>query len=153
MLELWHNASTNVCLSINNTENKSVNNVIPLLCQAWHLKQRFICKQCRAQYKCFPTENTCNWVIKHLNFKVCVFKGFCFIIFFSSNIQDHQFSIMSHANALQHRGGLDFVALARGGERSYSTSYLVKSFVLTNNGCDSSVIKLLCTTKLFSCYL
>jgi hypothetical protein len=32
---------------------------------------------------------------------------------------------MSHANALQHRGGLDFHALARGGERSYSTSFLV----------------------------
>jgi hypothetical protein len=32
---------------------------------------------------------------------------------------------MSHANALQHRGGLDFTALARGGERSYSTSFLV----------------------------
>jgi hypothetical protein len=38
---------------------------------------------------------------------------------------DHQVSIMSHANALQHRGGLDFHALARGGERSYSTSFLV----------------------------
>ena len=32
---------------------------------------------------------------------------------------------MAHANSLQHRGGLDFFALARGGERSYSTSFLV----------------------------
>ena len=32
---------------------------------------------------------------------------------------------MAHANQLQHRGGLDFFALARGGERSYSTSFLV----------------------------
>ena len=32
---------------------------------------------------------------------------------------------MAQANLLQHRGGLDFFALARGGERSYSTSFLV----------------------------
>ena len=32
---------------------------------------------------------------------------------------------MAQANALQHRGGLDFFALARGTERSYSTSYLI----------------------------
>lgn len=37
----------------------------------------------------------------------------------------HRTNSMAHANALQHRGGLDFNALARGGERSYSTSYLV----------------------------
>ena len=29
------------------------------------------------------------------------------------------------ANHLQHRGGLDFFALARGSERSYSTSFLI----------------------------
>lgn len=34
-------------------------------------------------------------------------------------------NFMAHANSLQHRGGLDFFALARGGERSYSTSFLV----------------------------
>ena len=38
---------------------------------------------------------------------------------------DHQVFIMSHANALQHRGGLDFTALARGQEKNYSTSYLI----------------------------
>ena len=32
---------------------------------------------------------------------------------------------MAQANAMQHRGGLDFFALARGTERSYSTSYLI----------------------------
>ena len=32
---------------------------------------------------------------------------------------------MTHSNVLQHRGGLDFNALARGGEKSYSTSYLI----------------------------
>ena len=32
---------------------------------------------------------------------------------------------MAQANILQHRGGMDFFALARGGERSYSTSFLV----------------------------
>ena len=38
---------------------------------------------------------------------------------------DYQATIMTHSNVLQHRGGLDFNALARGGEKSYSTSYLI----------------------------
>ena len=37
----------------------------------------------------------------------------------------HRGQIMAHANSLQHRGGMDFYALARGGERSYSTSFLI----------------------------
>ena len=32
---------------------------------------------------------------------------------------------MTQSNVLQHRGGMDFFALARGGERSYSTSFLI----------------------------
>ena len=32
---------------------------------------------------------------------------------------------MAHAHTQQHRGGMDFFALARGGERSYSTSFLI----------------------------
>ena len=32
---------------------------------------------------------------------------------------------MNQANALQHRGGIDFFALARGSERSYTTSFLI----------------------------